>query len=135
MGCWCGYLSGARCRLCAYGPADAAAIPKPRHLLPHSNPDWFYLSSTGLSSQIVLGKRPVNGCNSGSSSGGGGAIRLRLYMCCIMNNEMMTLTPPLLLLLLLLVESTLDQHTCPLCGKLTADVRALMVRHKHSASL
>ena len=76
---------------------------------------------------------PLNGCNSGSSSGG--AIRLRLYMCCIMNNEMMTLTPPLLLLLLLLVESTLDQHTCPLCGKLTADVRALMVRHKHSASL
>jgi len=24
MGCWCGYLSGARCRL-AYGPADATA--------------------------------------------------------------------------------------------------------------
>ena len=23
MGCWCGYLSGARCRLFAYGPADA----------------------------------------------------------------------------------------------------------------
>ena len=23
--CWCGYLSGARCRLFAYGPADAAA--------------------------------------------------------------------------------------------------------------
>ena len=25
--CWCGYLSGARCRLFAYGPADASAIP------------------------------------------------------------------------------------------------------------
>ena len=24
VGCWCGYLSGARCRL-AYGPADATA--------------------------------------------------------------------------------------------------------------
>ena len=23
-------------------------IPKPRHLLPHLNPDWFYLSFTGL---------------------------------------------------------------------------------------
>ena len=26
--CWCGYLSRARCRLFAYGPADATAIPK-----------------------------------------------------------------------------------------------------------
>jgi len=25
MRCWCGYLSGARCRLFAYGPADATA--------------------------------------------------------------------------------------------------------------
>jgi len=25
MGCWCAYLSGARCRL-AYGPADATAL-------------------------------------------------------------------------------------------------------------
>ena len=48
MRCWCGYLSGVRCRLFAYGPADATAIPKPRHLLRHLNPDWFYLSGTGL---------------------------------------------------------------------------------------
>ena len=34
----------------AYGPADAAAIPKPHHLLPHINPDWFYFSATGLPS-------------------------------------------------------------------------------------
>jgi len=27
MRCWCGYLSGARCRLFSYGPADATAIP------------------------------------------------------------------------------------------------------------
>ena len=32
----------------AYGPADAAAIPKPHHFLPHINPDWFYVSATGL---------------------------------------------------------------------------------------
>ena len=32
----------------AYGPADATAIPKPHHLLPHLNPDWFNLSSTSL---------------------------------------------------------------------------------------
>jgi len=47
MMCWCGYLSGARCRF-AYGPADAIATPKPHRLLPHLNPDWFYLSGTGL---------------------------------------------------------------------------------------
>ena len=41
----CGYLSGAKCRLFAYGPADASAS---HHLLPHLNPDWFYLSGTGL---------------------------------------------------------------------------------------
>jgi len=29
---WCGYLPGARCRLFAYGPADATAIPKPSSL-------------------------------------------------------------------------------------------------------
>jgi len=28
--------------------ADATAIPKPDHLLLHLNPDWFYLSGTGL---------------------------------------------------------------------------------------
>ena len=29
-------------------PADVTTIPKPYHLLPHLNPDWFYLSGTGL---------------------------------------------------------------------------------------
>jgi len=48
MRCLCGCLSGARCRLFAYGPADATAIPKPHHLLPHLNPDWLYLSCTNL---------------------------------------------------------------------------------------
>ena len=28
-GCWCGYLSGARCILFAYGPADATALRNP----------------------------------------------------------------------------------------------------------
>jgi len=31
-----------------YGPADATAFAKIRHLLPHLNPDWFYLSGTSL---------------------------------------------------------------------------------------
>ena len=42
--CWCSYLSG----LFAYGPADATTSPKPGHLSLHLNPDWFYLSGTGL---------------------------------------------------------------------------------------
>ena len=29
MRCWCGYVSGARCRLFAYGPADATASQNP----------------------------------------------------------------------------------------------------------
>jgi len=29
-------------------PADANAVSKPHHLLPHLNPDGFYLSATGL---------------------------------------------------------------------------------------
>jgi len=45
MKCWCGYLSEARCRLFAYGPADVADIPNSHHLLPHLNPEWFYLSA------------------------------------------------------------------------------------------
>ena len=37
VGCWCSYLSGARCRL-AYGPADATAT---HCLLLQWNPDGF----------------------------------------------------------------------------------------------
>ena len=29
MRCWCGFLSGARCRLFAYGLANATASPNP----------------------------------------------------------------------------------------------------------
>jgi len=46
VGDWCGYLSGARCRWSH--PANATAITKPHHILPHFNPDWFYLSDTSL---------------------------------------------------------------------------------------
>jgi len=31
----------------------------PRHLMPHLNPDWFYLSGTGWLTQVVLEKRPL----------------------------------------------------------------------------
>ena len=68
MRCWCGYLSGARCTLFAYGPADATAIPELRHLLLlalfKSRPVlsfWYRLT------QVVPEKRPLNGC-SGSST-------------------------------------------------------------------
>jgi len=36
---WLCVWSGGK--LFPYGPADAAAIPKPHYLLPHLNPDWF----------------------------------------------------------------------------------------------
>ena len=55
MRCWCGYLSAAWCRLFAYGPADAIAIRKPHRILPHLNPDWFYLSGCpGKEAAFVL---------------------------------------------------------------------------------
>ena len=54
--------------LYTYGPADATAIPEPHHLLPYLNPDGFYLSGTGLPTQVVVEKRPLNGCSSSSSS-------------------------------------------------------------------
>jgi len=50
-----GYLPGARCRLFAHGPADATAIPKTHNLLPHLNPDWFYLYGTGLPRRLLKG--------------------------------------------------------------------------------
>ena len=67
MRCWCGCLCvvGMRYRLLAYGPADATAIPKPYHLLPQFNPDWFCLSGTRLHG-LCWKKRPSNGCNGSS---------------------------------------------------------------------
>jgi len=37
--CWCGYRSAARCRLFAYGPADATASQD--SIISHFNPDCF----------------------------------------------------------------------------------------------
>ena len=37
-------------------------IPKPCYLLPYSNPDWSYLSGTGLS-RFSKKKWPLNGCS------------------------------------------------------------------------
>jgi len=66
MRCWCGYLSGVMCRLFAFGPADATAYQnqyeislasfKSRLVLPF----WYRLT------QVVLEKRPLNGCSSSS---------------------------------------------------------------------
>ena len=41
-------------------------IPKPHNLLPHLNPDWFYLSGTGI--HRLCWRRSLNGCSSSSSS-------------------------------------------------------------------
>jgi len=56
VGCWCGYLFGARCRL-AYGPADATATHslasvKSRLVLPF----WYRLT------WVVPDKGPLNWC-------------------------------------------------------------------------
>ena len=67
MRCWCGYLSAARCRLFAYGPADASASQPPSSS-PASfksilvSPFWYQLT------QVVLEKRLLNVCSSSSST-------------------------------------------------------------------
>ena len=65
MRCWCSFLSGARYRLFAYGPADATVSQNPiicrffksRLILPF----WYWLT------QVVLEERPLNGCSSSST--------------------------------------------------------------------
>jgi len=43
-------VPGARCRLFAYCPPDATAIPEPHHLVPHLNPSdlpfWYRLTQS-----------------------------------------------------------------------------------------
>ena len=57
--CWCGHLSGAKCRLFGYGPVDATASPSSlasfnsRLVLPF----WYELT------QVVLEKRPLSWCS------------------------------------------------------------------------
>ena len=61
VGCWRGYLSGARCRL-AYGSADATAT---HCLLLQYNPDWFTFlvpAHPGRLTRVVAEKGPLNGC-------------------------------------------------------------------------
>jgi len=55
---WRGYLSGARCKWFAYGPADATAISSSLASLKSRMvwPFWCRLT------QVVLEKRPLNGC-------------------------------------------------------------------------
>jgi len=59
---WCGYLSGARCKWFAYGPADATATLSSSAVLKSMMvlPFWYWLT------QVVLEKSPLNGwcyCN------------------------------------------------------------------------
>ena len=75
MRCCCGYLSGARCRLFAYGPADATAVPKTPSSLASFKyrlvlPFWYQITEADLEN------RPLNRCSSSSSS-----LRYSLMTC------------------------------------------------------
>jgi len=54
--CWHDYLSGARCRLFACGPADAAAIPKPQS-------SCLFYSHTGFTFLVSCSEFCVTGCS------------------------------------------------------------------------
>ena len=58
MRCWRGYLSGARWKWLAHGPADASAIPSSLGSLKSRmvSPFWCQLT------QVVLEKKLLNGC-------------------------------------------------------------------------
>ena len=66
MRCWCGYLSGARCRLFAYVLADATASKITSSLA--SFKSTLKLPFRYQLTQAVLEKRLLNGCGSSSSS-------------------------------------------------------------------
>ena len=57
---WRGYLSGARCKLFAYGPADTTAIPSS---LAAVKSRMVYLSGAGLP-RLLWKKSPLNGYGS-----------------------------------------------------------------------
>ena len=57
--CWCGDLTGARCRLFAYGPAYATAVPKPPPS-PASFKSRLVLPSWYWPTQVVVEKRQLN---------------------------------------------------------------------------
>ena len=52
MRCWCGCLSGARCRLFAYRPADATASQPPSSLFSFKSrlvwPFWYWLTQDAI---------------------------------------------------------------------------------------
>jgi len=64
MGYWHGYLSGARCRWFACSPADTTATPIISCSSKIQNGLLFWCQLT----QVVLEKRPLNGCSSSSLS-------------------------------------------------------------------
>jgi len=64
MRCWCGYLSGARCRVFAYGPADATASQS--HIISASFKSRLVLPFLYWLTEVVLEKGPLNGYSAGS---------------------------------------------------------------------
>ena len=58
---WRGYLSGARCKWFAYGPADATATSSP---LAPVKPEWFTFLVPAYPG--CPGKRMLNGCSTSS---------------------------------------------------------------------
>jgi len=64
MTCWCGYLSGARCRLFVNGPAGATASQNPTVSSSCKSklalPFWYQLT------KIVMEKRLLNWCSNSS---------------------------------------------------------------------
>ena len=72
MRCWCGYLSGARCRLFAWSSWCHCRPKTPSSRAPFKSrlvlPFWYRLT------QVVLEKTPLNLCSSSNSGSSGSSI-------------------------------------------------------------
>jgi len=70
MRCWCGYLSGARCRLSAYDQAHATVSKNPiiSCLIKIQTGFTFVIGFMVPAYPGYPGKRPLNGCSSSSSN-------------------------------------------------------------------
>jgi len=86
MRCWCGYLSGARCRLFAYGPPDATSFRKTPLSLDSFKSGLVLLFLYRLT-QVVLEKGLLNGCSSSSNSASAVMLNRTSSKTLAVNNE------------------------------------------------
>jgi len=111
-----GQFSNYRSGMCIFALASKVAVPKPHHLLPHLNSDWFYLSGTSLS-MLSWKKRPLNGCSGSSSSRSrgetsGGVLSPWTWWC----NDTKTLADYAMMMMMMMMSTSSSFSSTVCCG-------------------